>query len=121
MARFFKTFPGDYYGKRCFSGEKSSDVFNDYLDILHGVACDESTLTWSLNYLSTDVEFQSWENHMLQGFSRCDKCEFTNESTRMFLALRRVDEVVARWWDEEMCDKDIIDATWYDLDNFLRD
>ena len=31
-----------------------------------------------------------------------------------------MDAVVARWWDEEVCEKDIIDATWYDLDNFLR-
>ena len=46
MGRFFKSFPGDFHGKRCLSGEKSSDVFNDYLDILNGVACDDSSINW---------------------------------------------------------------------------
>jgi hypothetical protein len=36
------SFPGDYYGYKCHSGKKSSDIFNDYLDLLDGVlAYDE--------------------------------------------------------------------------------
>ena len=116
MARFFKSFPGDFYGKRCLSGEKSSDVFNDYLDILHGRACDDSKLTWTLKYSSTYAEFQSWEYHMLHGFDRCTTYEFVDQSTRLVLALRRVDEEVTRWWNEEMYGKDITYATWRNLD-----
>ena len=121
MDRFFKKFPGDFYGKRCLSGEKSGDVFNDYLNILDGVACDDSKLTWPLNYFSTHAEFQSWEFHMLHGFDRCATHESVDQSTRLVLALRRVDEEVARWWNEEMCAKDITYVTWHDFYNFLRD
>jgi hypothetical protein len=39
------SFPGDYYGYRCHSGKESSDIFNDYLDLLDGVlAYDESEI-----------------------------------------------------------------------------
>jgi hypothetical protein len=31
------SFLGDYYGYKCRSGKKSSDIFNDYLDLLDGV------------------------------------------------------------------------------------
>jgi hypothetical protein len=31
------SFSGDVFGKRCYLGKKSSDVFNDYLDIKKGV------------------------------------------------------------------------------------
>jgi hypothetical protein len=31
------SFEGDYYRKRCISGKRSGDVFNDFLDILDGV------------------------------------------------------------------------------------
>ena len=113
-----QSFSGDYYGKRCLSGEQSGDIFNDYLDILYGVACHE--IKWRLHYFSTDAEYASWEHLMLQGFYRCNTYEHLDDSTRLVLTLRRVDEEVARWWDEEMCEKDIIDATWYDFSNFLR-
>ena len=98
----------------------AQDVYNDYVAILDGVHCDDSHLKWKLSYLSTRVEFKSWEKHMIQGFSWCDEYEYMDEPTCVFLALRRVDAVVARWWDEEKCEKNIIDATWYDLDTFLR-
>ena len=120
MGRFFETFPGDFHGRRCSSGKKSGDVFNDYLDVLDGVACDDSKLHWRLNYLSTYAEYESWEFHMLHGFARCDMHEFVDQSTRLFLALRRVDEEVTRWWHEEMSGKDITCATWHDFNNFLR-
>jgi hypothetical protein len=59
------SFPGDYYGQRCRSGKKSSDIFNDYFDLLDGVACDESELNWQLNNDAITEEFESWERHML--------------------------------------------------------
>jgi hypothetical protein len=31
------SFPGDYDGYKCRSGKKSSDIFNDFLDLLDGV------------------------------------------------------------------------------------
>ena len=96
MFSSMQSFPGDYYGKRCLSGDKSGDVFNDYRDILQGRPCD-SKITWRLNYFSSDVEYASWERSMLQGFSRSDKYEYLDDSTCLFLALRRVDEDVARW------------------------
>jgi hypothetical protein len=41
------SFPGDYYGYRCHKGKKSSDIFNDYLDLLDGVlAYDEYEINW---------------------------------------------------------------------------
>jgi hypothetical protein len=63
------SFPGDYYGYRCHSGKKSSDIFNDYLDLLDGVlAYDEYEINWQLTNDATAEEFESWERHMLQGF-----------------------------------------------------
>jgi hypothetical protein len=66
------SFLGDYYGYRCHSGKKSSDIFNDYLDLLDGVlAYDESEINWQLANDATAKEFESWERLMLQGFYRC--------------------------------------------------
>jgi hypothetical protein len=31
------SFQSDYYGQRCRSGKKSSDIFDDYVDLLDGV------------------------------------------------------------------------------------
>jgi hypothetical protein len=60
------SFPGDYYGQICHSGKKSSDIFNDYLDLLDGVlAYDESEINWQLSNDATTEEFESWECHML--------------------------------------------------------
>jgi hypothetical protein len=60
------SFLGDYYGYGCHSGKKSSDIFNDYLDLLDGVlAYDESEINWQLNNDATAEEFESWERHML--------------------------------------------------------
>jgi hypothetical protein len=43
------SFPGDYYGYRCHKGKKSSDIFNDYLDLLDDVlAYDEYGINWQL-------------------------------------------------------------------------
>jgi hypothetical protein len=47
------SFPRDYYDKRCRSGKKSGDIFNDYLDLLDGVACAEDDLNWQLNHNAT--------------------------------------------------------------------
>ena len=64
------SFSGDYYGKRCQSGKKSGDVFNDYLDILNGVACDDSSIKWRLDNLATYAEYELWKHHMREGFYR---------------------------------------------------
>jgi hypothetical protein len=52
-------FPGDYYGHRCRSDKKSSDIFNDYFDLLDGVACAEDELNWQLNHNAIAAEFKS--------------------------------------------------------------
>jgi hypothetical protein len=60
------SFPGDYYGHRCRSGKKYSDISNDYLDLLDGVlAYHESEINWQLTNDATAKEFESWECHML--------------------------------------------------------
>ena len=82
-------FPGDYYGKRCQSGKKSGDVFNDYLDILNGVASDESEIKWRLPYFATAEDYESWERLMLQGFHRCDTYDQLDDDMRLHLAVRR--------------------------------
>jgi hypothetical protein len=61
-------FQGDYYGQRCRSGKNSGDIFNDYLDMLDDIACDESKLNWQLSNDATAEEFVSWGPHMLQIF-----------------------------------------------------
>src|SRR3954466_3177533 len=114
------SFSGDFFGKRCVSGKRSGDVYNDYLDILDGVVCDDSQIRWKLVHKATYDEYELWERHMQDGFYRCDTYEYLDNPTRVLLALRRVDEEIARWWDKEMCEKDIIDATWKDFNNFLR-
>jgi hypothetical protein len=59
-------FLGDYYGHRCRNSKKSSDIFNDYFDLLDGVlAYNESEINWQLNNDATAEEFESWECHML--------------------------------------------------------
>jgi hypothetical protein len=63
------SFLSDYYGQRYRSGKKTSDIFNDYIDLLDGVlAYDDSEVNWQLNNDATAEEFESWECHMLQGF-----------------------------------------------------
>jgi hypothetical protein len=60
------SFTGDYYGQRCHSGKKSSDIFNDYIDLLDNVLpYDDSEINWQLNNDATAEEFESWEHHML--------------------------------------------------------
>jgi hypothetical protein len=54
------SFLGDYYGQRCHSDKKSSDIFNDYLDLLDDIACVEDELNWQLNHNAIDAEFESW-------------------------------------------------------------
>ena len=104
---------------RCNSGKRSGDVFNDYLDLLHGVACDESSIQWTLSYLVTFIEYELWQRHMEEGFSRCDTYEFADDNTCLVLALRRMNEEVTRWWTEELSGRDDIPyATWHDLKFF---
>jgi len=113
-------FQGDFSGKRCVYGKRSSDVYNDYLDILDGVVCDSPQIKWKLVHMATYDEYESWERHMQDGFYRCNTYGYLDNPTCVLLALRRVDKEIARWWDKEMCDKDIIDTTWKDFNNFLR-
>jgi hypothetical protein len=94
------SFPGDYYGQRCRSGKKSSDIFNDYLNLLDGVlAHDESEINWQLTNNATAEEFESWERHMLEGFYRCATYDHNmDDSTCLALADRRVDIKLHNWW-----------------------
>jgi hypothetical protein len=50
-------FLSDYYGQRCHSGKKFSDIFNDYLDLLDDVACAEDDINWRLNNYAIAEEF----------------------------------------------------------------
>jgi hypothetical protein len=60
------SFRGDYYGYKCRIGKKSSDIFNDYLDLLDGVlAYDVYKINWKLTNDATSEEFEAWERHML--------------------------------------------------------
>jgi hypothetical protein len=83
------SFPGDYYVQRCHSGKKSSDIFNDYIDLLDGVlAYDDSEINWQLSNDATTKEFESWEHHMLQGFYRCATYDHhMDDSTHLALTL----------------------------------
>ena len=110
----------DYYGKKCQSGKRSGDVFNDYLDFLNGVAWDDSSIKWRLDYLAPYTDYEFWENHMQEGFYRCNTYKRVDPSTRLVLALRRVDTEVTRWWNEEMYGKDSTYATWRHFTHFLR-
>jgi hypothetical protein len=56
------SFSGDVFGKRCYLGKKSSDVFNDYLDIKKAVPLSKPS--WCLHKLATIAEYHDWERHM---------------------------------------------------------
>jgi hypothetical protein len=117
------SFPGDYYSYKCHSGKKSSDIFNDYLDLLDGVlAYDEYEINWQLTNNATAEEFESWERHMLQGFYRCSTYDHNmNDSTRLALADRRVDYRLYSWWHKALREKSITSATWANFRKFLRE
>jgi hypothetical protein len=85
-------FLGDYYGQRCHSGRKSSDIFNDYLDLLNGIACVESVLNWQLK---------------------------ADDSTRLALAVRHMDVKLYTRWHQAMWEKRITSATWANFRIFL--
>jgi hypothetical protein len=100
------SFSGDYYGHRCSSGRKLGDIFNDYLDLLDGVACAEDELNWQLNHNATAAEFESWERHMLQGLYRCATYSHNmDDSTRLILADRCVDIKLHNWWQKALWEK----------------
>jgi hypothetical protein len=65
------SFEGDYYGKRCVSGKRSGDVFNDFLDILDGVSFAETTVKWKLHNYASVSDYELWESHIHQGLQRC--------------------------------------------------
>jgi hypothetical protein len=117
------SFPGDYYGYRCHSGKKSSDIFNDYLNLLDGVlAYDESKINWQLINDATAEEFESWERHMLQGFYRCATYDHNmNDSTHLALSDRHVDDKLYSWWHKALREKSITSATWANFRKFLRE
>jgi hypothetical protein len=93
------SFLTDYYDQRCRSSKRSSDIFNDYLDLLDGVLpYDDSEINWQLNNDATTEEFESWERHMLQGFYRCATYDHhMDDSTCLALAVRRVDLKLHNW------------------------
>jgi hypothetical protein len=115
------SFPGDYYGYRCHKGKKSSNIFNDYLDLLDGVlAYDEYGINWQLTNDATAEEFESWEHHMLQGFYRCATYDQNmNDSICLALADRRADDRLYSWWHKALREKSITSATWANFRKFL--
>jgi hypothetical protein len=106
------SFLADYHGKRCGSGTKSCDIFNDYNDLLDGVSeCDDPKINWQLNNDATAEEFESWER-LLQGFYRCTTYDHNmDDSTHSALAVRRVDLKLHNWWYKAMWEKSITSAT----------
>jgi hypothetical protein len=117
------SFPGDSYGYKCRSGKKSSDIFNDFLDLLDGVLTyDEYKINWHLTYDATAEEFESWEHQMLQGFYRCATYDHNmTDSTRLALADRRMDDRLYSWWHKALQEKSITSATWANFRKFLRE
>jgi hypothetical protein len=114
------SFPGDYYDERCRSGRKSGDIFNDYLDLLDGVACAEDDLNWQLNHNAAAAEFESWERHMLQGLYRCATYSHNMaDSTRLILADQCVDIKLHNWWQKALWEKRFTSATWANFRKFL--
>jgi hypothetical protein len=113
------SFSGDVFGKRCYLDKKSSDVFNDYLDIMKGVPLSKPS--WCLHQLATIAEYHDWERHMELGFRRC---RTYNDKFRSYdgygLAYRRVDTEVTRWWCK-VVGRNEFDCTWEDFKKFLRD
>ncbi|KAK1697900.1 hypothetical protein QYE76_014597 [Lolium multiflorum] len=61
------SFPGDFHGKRCVSGKRSGDVFNDYIDILDGVSFAETRVKWKLHHDASVSDYELWESHIHQG------------------------------------------------------
>jgi hypothetical protein len=115
------SFPGDFYGHRCRSDKKSSNIFNDYLDLLDDVACAEDELNWQLNHNATVGEFESWERHMLQGLYRCATYDHNmDDFTPLVLADRRMDIKLHNWWQKTLWVKSITSATWANFRKFLR-
>jgi hypothetical protein len=115
-------FPGDYYGQRCHRDKKSSDIFNDYLDLLEGVACTEDEINWQLNHNATAAKFESWERHMLQGLYRCATYDHNmDDYTRLVLADRCVDIKLHNRWQKALWEKSITFATWANFRNFLQE
>jgi hypothetical protein len=113
------SFPGDYYGYKCRISKKSSNIFNDYLDLLDGVlAYDEYEINWQLTNDATAEEFESWEHHMLEGFYRCADPNM-NDSTCLALADRCVDDKLYSWWHKALREKSISSTTWANFRKFL--
>jgi hypothetical protein len=113
------SFSGDVFGKRCYLGKKSSDVFNDYLDMKKGVPLSKPS--WCLHILATIAEYHDWERHMERGFRRC---RTYNDKFRSYdgygLAYRRVDTEVTTWWCKAV-GRNEFDCTWEDFKTFLCD
>src|SRR3954463_1468318 len=115
------SFPRDYFGQRCHHGHKSSDVFNDFLDIRRRVKCDASKLTWQLRSFATSEDYQSWESYILQGFRRCRRYDAQFDDYDGFvLAHRRVDEEITNCWST-MVGRNGFSAGWESFQLFLRD
>jgi hypothetical protein len=113
------SFSGSVFGERCYFGKKSSDVFNDYLDVKKGVQLSKPS--WHLHKLATIEEYQDWERHMEWGFRRCRKYNGKFSGYDGYgLAYRRVDTKVTRWWCKAVGRGDF-DCTSEDFKKILRD
>jgi hypothetical protein len=90
---------------------------------LDGVlAYDEYEINWQLTNDATAEEFESWEHHMLQDFYRCATYDHNmNDSTRLALVDRRVDDKLYSWWHKALREKSITSATWANFRKFLRE
>jgi hypothetical protein len=108
------------YQSGLLSGARYADVFNDYLDLLNGLAFAKSMVKWKLHSCASVSNYALWEDHMHQGLHRCDTYERLDSSTCLTLVVRRVYEEIYNWWNAEMCEKGINSATWYDFQKFLR-
>ena len=107
------SFEGDMYGDRCHLGMKSSDIFNDFLNVKQGVVCRPSR--WCLNSLATIAEYVDWERNMERGFHRCRRYNDKFSSSDGYgLAYRRVDKELASYWYEAIQWGEF-DDTWEDF------
>ena len=117
------SFQGDFYGKRCVSGERSGDVYHDYTGIIVGFAFDPTKIKWRLDSSATPAEYQSWESDMDSGFAKCRTLDYNfGDPTALVIAYRRVDTKLSSWWREEMRVRGITWQTsnWEEFKQFLR-
>ncbi|KAM0841708.1 hypothetical protein ACQ4PT_058840 [Festuca glaucescens] len=102
--------------------DRKDDVYHDYLSIVTGSQFDPTRIKWRLASSVTPAEFQTWESDIDGGFERCKACDRTfGGQTEFAIAYRRVDDVLAGWYRDNLTVQGIIGvrSSWADFKQFL--